>query len=228
MLEIKIDQAGYTEGKSVIHHIHFNVQAGELVGLIGGNGAGKSTTIQTLLQTIPHFKGDISIPAFGYVPERPILYTYYTLREHIHLLLQLHGQQYWTRALELCQLFRLEKHLDEYPLSFSKGMQQKVMLVLAFTPSYDFYILDEPFMGLDPHAIRRLLLLLQDLKENGAGILLSTHALDTAERICDRFVCLHEGKLIRQGTLQSLKRFDEQSLLEIFDELIEGVQHAAL
>jgi len=107
-------------------------------------------------------------------------------------------------------------------------MQQKVMLILAFTPSYDFYILDEPFMGLDPQAIKRLLQLLAELKENGAAILISTHALATAERICDRFICMHEGRLIRQGTLQEMQTNQTQTLLDIFEELIEGVSDTSI
>ena len=222
MINVTIHSAGYEQRKSIINDIHFHIQSKEIVGLIGGNGAGKSTTIQSILQTIPFFEGEINIPGYGYVPERPILYTYYTLREHIHFLIELIGEDLWDNALELCKLFRLDNHLDEYPTSFSKGMQQKVMLILAFTPNYSFYILDEPFMGLDPQAIRRLLLLVKERKEAGAAILISTHALDTAERLCDRFLCMHEGKLIAQGKLSDIATQKEQTLLDIFDALIEG------
>ena len=222
MIKVSIHSAGYEQGMSTINDINFHIKSKEIVGLIGGNGAGKSTTIQTILQTIPFFEGEIKIPAYGYVPERPIIYTYYTLREHIHFLIELIGEDLWDNALALCKLFRLYDHLDEYPTSFSKGMQQKVMLILAFTPNYTFYILDEPFMGLDPQAIRRLLQLLKERKEAGASILISTHALDTAERLCDRFLCMHEGKLIAHGTLEDIATKDEQTLLDIFDALIEG------
>lgn len=223
MIQIAIDEAGYEQGEVVIRDIHFSIIRGQVLGLIGGNGAGKSTTIQTLLGTIPYSKGTFEVLNCGYVPERPILYTYYTLREHIQLLLNLLNQNdLWPRAMELCKLFRLEKHLDEYPISFSKGMQQKVMLILAFTPPYDFFILDEPFMGLDPQAIRRLLQLLEQLKKEGAAILISTHALDTAQEICNYLLCLHGGRLIRQGTFTEMQRYEGQPLLDIFDELIEG------
>ena len=104
-------------------------------------------------------------------------------------------------------------------------MQQKVMLILALTPKYDLYILDEPFMGLDPQAIRKLIQLIEEYKSQGAAILMSTHALDTAEKICDSFICMHDGALLKQGSLQQLQRYPEQSLLEIFDELIEGEVH---
>jgi len=83
LIEIKINEAGYEEGQAVIRDIQFSIASGEMIGLIGGNGAGKSKTIQTLLGTIPYSKSTVSKQKCGYVPERPILYTYYTLREHI-------------------------------------------------------------------------------------------------------------------------------------------------
>ena len=208
--------------------INLKLDAGKRYGLIGANGAGKSSTIQSMMGTIPFFQGEITIDTYGYVPERPILYEYYTLWEHIDLLIRTLGQdenELKHRAKELCRVFRLNDKLYEYPIHFSKGMQQKVMLILALTPKYDLYILDEPFMGLDPQAIRKLIQLIEEYKSQGAAILMSTHALDTAEKICDSFICMHDGALLKQGSLQQLQRYPEQSLLEIFDELIEGEVH---
>lgn len=231
LISINIQSAGYQQNIDIIKNIEFTIPKGHIVGLIGGNGAGKSTTIQTIMGTIPHSQHKCELTPYGYVPERPILYDYLTLWEHIHLLIQSNGQdkaQLEQRALELCNVFRLESKLNEYPINFSKGMQQKVMLILAFTPKYEFYILDEPFMGLDPQAIRRLLMMIDDYKNQDASFLISTHALDTAERLCDSFVCLHEGKMIRLGTMEELQQHHSQTLLEIFDELIEGVENASV
>ncbi|MGM9943436.1 MAG: ABC transporter ATP-binding protein [Lysinibacillus sp.] len=228
MISIHIKEAGYVQGQAVLQNINFSLSPGKLIGLIGANGAGKSTTIQSMMGTIPFFQGEITIDTYGYVPERPILYEYYTLWEHIDLLIRTLGQdenELKHRAKELCRVFRLNDKLYEYPIHFSKGMQQKVMLILALTPKYDLYILDEPFMGLDPQAIRKLIQLIEEYKSQGAAILMSTHALDTAERICDSFICMHNGALLKQGSLQQLQRYPEQSLLEIFDELIEGDVH---
>ena len=228
MISIHIKEAGYVQGQAVLQNINFSLPPGKLIGLIGANGAGKSTTIQSMMGTIPFFQGEITIDTYGYVPERPILYEYYTLWEHIDLLIRTLGQdenelKHWAK--ELCRVFRLNDKLYEYPIHFSKGMQQKVMLILALTPKYDLYILDEPFMGLDPQAIRKLIQLIEEYKSQGAAILMSTHALDTAEKICDSFICMHDGALLKQGSLQQLQRYPEQSLLEIFDELIEGEVH---
>ena len=228
MISIHIKEAGYVQGQAVLKNINFSLPPGKLIGLIGANGAGKSTTIQSMMGTIPYFQGEITIDIYGYVPERPILYEYYTLWEHIDLLIRTLGQdenELKHRAKELCRVFRLNDKLYEYPIHFSKGMQQKVMLILALAPKYDLYILDEPFMGLDPQAIRKLIQLINEYKSQGAAILMSTHALDTAEKICDSFICMHDGALLKEGTLQQLQRYPEQSLLEILDELIEGEVH---
>lgn len=230
MHTIYIEEGGYEEKTSVITDIRFTLQEGEIIGLIGGNGAGKSTTIQAMLGTLPYVKGEVTLPTFGYVPERPILYDYYTLAEHIHLLVQCSAQPETVqkRAYELASLFKLDTHFEEYPTTFSKGMQQKVMLILAFAPRYSFYIVDEPFMGLDPQAIRALIRLLIELRDEGATILLSTHALDTAEKMCNRFLCLHNGVLIAQGSLQALQQHRDEPLLDIFDRVIDEVTYASI
>ncbi|QCR32349.1 ABC transporter ATP-binding protein [Lysinibacillus sp. SGAir0095] len=231
MISVSIQEAGYQQNEAIIRNIEFTIPNAQIVGIIGGNGAGKSTTIQTIMGTIPYSKHKSELEPYGYVPERPILYDYLTLWEHIHLLIQSIGQKKTLleqRAKELCKVFRLENKLNDYPIKFSKGMQQKVMLILAFTPRYDFYILDEPFMGLDPQAIRKLLIMIKECKTLNASFLISTHALDTAEKLCDSFVCLHDGRMIKTGTLAELQKHRSQTLLEIFDELIEGVENAAV
>lgn len=231
MVAIYIRKAGYSEASPVLDNVQFTIPQGKLIGLIGANGAGKSTTIQAMMGTIPFFEGEVELETYGYVPERPILYEYLTLWEHIDLLIRTVGQDenaLKSRAKELCKTFLLDDKLHLYPVHFSKGMQQKVMLILAFTPTYDFYILDEPFMGLDPQAMRRLIHLVAEEKARGAAILMSTHALDTAEKICDGFICMHDGRVLKQGTLVEMRRYREQSLLELFDELIEGAADAAV
>jgi ABC-2 type transport system ATP-binding protein len=99
----------------------------------------------------------------------------------------------------------MEKRLSWFPAHFSKGMKQKVMIMCAFLVQPSLYIVDEPFVGLDPLGIQSLLDLMKKMKDAGAGILISTHILATAEKYCDRFVILHEGKIRAKGTLQELR-----------------------
>lgn len=227
MLVVNIEQAGYSEGTEVLKDIHFSIKPGELVGLIGPNGAGKSTTVKSILGILTNFTGNVEVSDYSYVPERPIFYERATLWEHIDFLQTILGaneDEFKTRAEELLEIFHLSDVVHHYPDSFSKGMQQKVMLILAFLRKPDLYIIDEPFMGLDPKATRILLNLLEEEKKNGAGILMSTHVLDTAEKRCDRFVMLSHGRLVIQGSLSDIQNKSgllEGSLFDCFDKLTE-------
>ena len=130
-----------------------------------------------------------------------------TLREHLALTIrayQMDEQAAWQRAQRLLKMFRLDNKLDWFPVDFSKGMRQKVMIVAAFMTEAKLLVVDEPFYGLDPLAVHDLLNLIQEKKEQGVGILMSTHVLDTAQRYCDRFVLLADGKVKTQGTLAEL------------------------
>ena len=99
----------------------------------------------------------------------------------------------------------MEKRLKWFPSHFSKGMKQKVMIMCAFLVEPELYIIDEPFVGLDPLAINALLEMMNKAKQEGAGILMSTHILATAERYCDSFIILHNGKIRAKGTLSELQ-----------------------
>ncbi|MES5866912.1 ATP-binding cassette domain-containing protein [Bacillus cereus group sp. RP32] len=235
MLDVNIRSAGYDIGEKIIHDIAFSIEKGELVALIGANGAGKSTTIKTMLGLLVNMNGEISFGEkknpYAYVPEHPTYYDYLTLWEHIELLMAARENEVgsWERkAEELLHMFRMDKHKHEYLSKFSKGMKQKSMLILAFLTEPDFYIIDEPFIGLDPVATKEFLSYLYKEKERGAGILLCTHVLDTAERICERFLLISQGTLVADGNLESIQALAEMpgsSLLDCFDVIVRREQH---
>lgn len=100
----------------------------------------------------------------------------------------------------------MEKRLNWFPSHFSKGMRQKVMIMCAFLVDPSLYIIDEPFVGLDPLGIQSLLDQMDDKKRAGASILMSTHILSTAEKHCDRIILLHEGRVRAQGTMNDLRK----------------------
>ncbi|WP_229197719.1 ABC transporter ATP-binding protein [Bacillus cereus] len=222
-------------GKKINHNIAFIIEKGELVALIGANGAGKSTTIKTILGLLVNMDGEISFGEkknpYAYVPEHPTYYDYLTLWEHIELLMAARGSEMgsWEeRAEQLLHTFRMNKHKHEYLSKFSKGMKQKSMLILAFLTEPDFYIIDEPFIGLDPVATKEFLNYLYKEKERGAGILLCTHVLDTAEKICERFLLISQGTLVADGHLESIQILAEMpgsSLLDCFDVIVRREQH---
>ncbi|GAB3056660.1 ABC transporter ATP-binding protein [Virgibacillus ainsalahensis] len=222
-----IREAGYSKDSPVLKNIQFSIESGELVGLIGPNGAGKSSTIKSLLGIINHIDGHIEVEDYAYIPERPIFYHGLTLMEHFYFLcstLEADEKQFMSRVHTLLKEFDLEEVANHYPDSFSKGMQQKAMIMLAFLQQPSLHIIDEPFMGLDPKVVKKLLHMIQKEKERGAGILMSTHVLDTAEKICDRFLLISHGSLIAEGTLDDIREqsgLQEGSLFDCFDVLTE-------
>ena len=239
-LQLNNVTAGYTK-VPVITDITFDVNPGEICGLIGLNGAGKSTTIKTIIGQLTPFSGRVEVEKLsilvnqrGYrqsiavIPESPVLYEELTFREHIEFVARSYNQmneETMAHAMELVEAFRLTKQLDWFPAYFSKGMKQKVLIVCALMLDVPVYVVDEPFLGLDPLGIRTLLQVLKEKKEKGAAILMSTHVLDTAEKYCDRFIVLHEGKVIAQGDIEGLRatsNIEETSLEEIYFALTTG------
>ena len=163
----------------------------------------------------------------GFIPEQPSLYEELTLREHIEvtaLAYDVAPEVAMSRAEKLLKTFRLSDKLDWFPANFSKGMKQKVMIICAFLTEPSLYIIDEPFLGLDPLAINDLIDLMLEMKKTGASILMSTHILSTAERFCDKFIVLHEGRVIADGDLAALRvkfNLPEASLDEIYVALTD-------
>ncbi|MBI0906520.1 ABC transporter ATP-binding protein [Streptococcus uberis] len=226
MLKIENLTGGYLN-IPVLKNISFTIEDGELVGLIGLNGAGKSTTIKEIIGLLKPYNGEITIDGLsieqdnqnyrkkiGFIPETPSLYEELTLKEHIEITAMAYDipvEKALQRAESLLETYRLSDKLDWFPSLFSKGMKQKVMIICAFIIDPSLFILDEPFLGLDPLAIADLVSHLEEEKKNGKSILMSTHVLDSAEKMCDRFIILHKGQIKAQGTLEELRKSFGQS-----------------
>lgn len=239
MLEINKLTGGYVN-IPVLKEVSFSVPDGQLIGLIGLNGAGKSTTINEIIGLLHPYAGEVQIDGLslpeaptdyrkkiGYIPETPSLYEELTLREHIETVAMAYDfdmDQVMVRVQPLLERFRLAEKLDWFPTQFSKGMKQKVMIICAYAVDPSLYIVDEPFLGLDPVAIADLIQLLADEKAKGKSILMSTHVLDSAEKMCDGFVILHKGQIRAQGTLDELRSTfgnEKVSLNDIYMTLTE-------
>lgn len=191
ILSADLQSIAYEAGVTAVRDMRFDVASGELLGLIGPNGAGKSTTLKAIMGFLKHVNGSVQLlgpkKTYAYVPEHPIVYEDLTLWEHVTFCASvMHSSTEIGMALEraerLLSTFRLDDVRHDLPGSFSKGMQQKLMLVLAFMQQPDLYIVDEPFIGLDPRATKQLLELLKEECSRGAGIIMSTHVLDTRVR----------------------------------------------
>ncbi|WP_099157327.1 ABC transporter ATP-binding protein [Virgibacillus ndiopensis] len=243
LLHIDNLHGGYTH-KNVLHGISFDVFPKEIVGLIGLNGAGKSTTIKHIIGLMQAKKGTVSVNGktfeensnvyrsqMAYIPEMPILYDELTLYEHLRLTAMAYDipeDVFEKRLQPLLKEFRMEKKLKWFPVHFSKGMRQKVMIMCAFLIEPPLYIVDEPFVGLDPLGIQSYLQLMDEMKTNGSGVLMSTHILATAERYCDRFVILHDGKIRAIGTLPELRtefNMHDATLDDLYVQLTKEESH---
>ena len=221
-MTLQVEQlfSGYRQ-VPVIKDINFTIQAGEVVALIGLNGAGKSTLLKTILGLLPAQKGRVTLNGrtildghaayakqIAYIPETPILYEELTLKEHLEMTALGYGlpvEEVMKRAEPLLQMFRLDKHLSWFPTHFSKGMKQKVMVICALVTDATLLIIDEPFLGLDPLAIKRFSELLKMRANQGTSILLTTHVLGIADTLCDRYLMLQSGEVVAQGDLETLR-----------------------
>ena len=234
VLKIENLSGGYNR-KKIIENINIEIPKGSITALIGLNGAGKSTTIKHILGLLRPMDGEIKVngitirennekyrKSISYIPESPVLYDELTLEEHINLTAMAYGlnmKEAWQKADVLLKLFKLSDKKKFFPVHFSKGMKQKVMIICSFLVEPNLYIIDEPFLGLDPIAINDLINLMCEKRDNGASILMSTHILATAEKYCDNFIIIHEGKILASGKLSDLRKefnMPDASLDEIY------------
>lgn len=234
VLKIENLSGGYNR-KKIIENINIEIPKGSITALIGLNGAGKSTTIKHILGLLRPMDGMIKVngitiaednekyrKSISYIPESPVLYDELTLEEHINLTAMAYGlnmKEAWEKADVLLKLFKLSDKKKFFPVHFSKGMKQKVMIICSFLVEPNLYIIDEPFLGLDPIAINDLINLMCEKRDNGASILMSTHILATAEKYCDNFIIIHEGKILASGKLSDLRKefnMPDASLDEIY------------
>ena len=241
-MTVKVEHltGGYGK-KPVIKDLNFELEKGEIVGLIGLNGAGKSTTIKHMLGLINPMEGKLSISnikinedienyrrKLSYIPESPVIYDELTLEEHIEMTAmayQLSREEDMCRAKPLLKVFRLENELKVFPSHFSKGMKQKVMIICAFIVDPELYIIDEPFLGLDPLGIQSMLDLMVEKRNENRTVLMSTHILATAERYCDRFIILDKGEIVAFGNLDELREqtgLKDKTLDDIYIHVTQG------
>ena len=218
--------------------LDLQVRDGELFAFLGPNGAGKTTTIKVLVGLIRPTSGTALVDGLdvvadavevkrriGYVPDAPLLYEKLTAWEYLRLLAGLHGmdaRRFEERAEAMLAAFALSHRADGLIEDFSHGMRQKLSFAGAFLHAPGTVIIDEPWVGLDPRAVRDVIQFLKERNREGVTVLMSTHSLAIAERIADRVGILKQGRLVALGTVPEILALRQGALEDVFLELTEG------
>lgn len=205
-----------------VDNLDLSIRKGEVFGLLGPNGAGKTTTILMLLGLTEPTKGEVRVLGFdpsrrplsvkarvGYMPDQVGFYDELTARENLIYIARLNGiprDQVRRRVEEALERVHLAQVMDKRAGTFSRGMRQRLGLADVLIKNPQLIIMDEPTQGLDPELAHEFLGLIQNLKEEGTTILLSSHLLHQVQVICDRVGLFSNGRMVLQGTVQELAR----------------------
>ena len=231
---LKVEALTKKYGKVVANDsLCFSAPAGAITVLAGPNGAGKSTAIKAMAGLL-RFSGSVTIDGYynktleakrilGYVPESPVMYGLLTVEEHMEFIARAYQlEEDWAERTEkLLTRFELGDKRKKLGKELSKGMQQKVSLCCALLPQPKLLLVDEPMVGLDPHAIKVLKEVLAEERDKGTAILISTHLLDSVEEIWDRLLILVQGRI--DATREKEEMLSGGETLEtLFFEVTEG------
>lgn len=219
--------------------VSFEVNPGEIVGLLGPNGAGKTSLLRCCAGILRPTTGQVLINGYdllaqptqakqrmSFVPELPNLYELLTVEEHLRFIAMAYGTLpvYEEMNADLLERYDLADKRTALVATLSKGMRQKLSIAGALIHNANVLLFDEPMIGVDPAGVAEFKQEIQRAKNAGAAVLISTHLLDTAERLCDRLVIMARGQRVFSGTLTELREQagQQQATLEaLFLELTE-------
>lgn len=205
-----------------VDHVSLRLAPGEIVGLLGPNGAGKTTTLKILLGMLRPTEGRAAVLGMdatrdaigikrrvGYSPDEPSFYDFLTGRETLEFVTHVRGGEP-SRALEelrpMIEVLELAADLDRFVAGYSLGMKKKLALLVAMAHAPQLLLLDEPTNGLDPPSAVRIRRHLQELAQSGVTVVLSTHLLDMADKLCTRVVLMDHGRLVFDGSPADARR----------------------
>ncbi|MGV3483824.1 MAG: ATP-binding cassette domain-containing protein [Planctomycetaceae bacterium] len=227
-----------------VDHLSFEVREGEVYGLMGPNGAGKTTTLRMILGLLEPDSGyaevngartDVDANAvkanLGFVSASDGVYSWLTVREMLLFFADLYAMDTAVAAArleELADLLDIRQLLDRRAGALSTGQRQRVTLVRGLLHDPPVMLLDEPTRGLDVVGCQAIFHYIEHLRSIGKAVVICTHGLDEAERLCDRFGLLHQGSLRYEGTLAELRtQTGQEHLVEMFGELLRQTQPTA-
>ncbi len=234
-VEVKNLQMNYGS-KQVLKGINLKIHKGEIIGYIGTNGAGKSTTIKIILGIVEGYSGEVKVLGqdiakdrteykrkIGYVPEVADIYDNLTAREYLTFIGELYGLKYDkadSKARRLMNLFGIMDAYDSRINSFSKGMKQKTLIISSLIHNPEILFLDEPLNGLDANSVMVVKEIMSQLSRQGKTIFYSSHIMDVVEKISNRIILLNNGQVVADGSFSQLKKVSKEGSLEqIFNQI---------
>lgn len=240
MLEIKNFSKSYKGNKKAVDNLSISVEAGDIYGFIGHNGAGKSTTIKAVVGVLDFDEGEIYIDGHSvksepmeckkvtaYIPDNPDIYEFLTGIQYLNFVADIFGIEQGVREERISKyadMFEITSALGDLISSYSHGMKQKVAIISALVHEPKLLVLDEPFVGLDPKASLDLKQIMRKLCDNGSAIFFSTHVLEVAQKLCNKIAIIKGGQLVASGNMEELIK--NQSLEDVFMDVITEAAHS--
>ncbi len=236
VLEIRNFTKVYGGTKKAVDGLTLDVEAGDIYGFIGHNGAGKSTTLKAVCGVLAFEEGDILVDGhsikleplackqvMAFIPDNPDLYPQLTGIQYLNFISDIYGvgkEQRNELIIKYAALFELTDNLGDIVSSYSHGMKQKLVIIGALVHKPKLLVMDEPFVGLDPKATYSMKEIMRDICAEGGAIFFSTHVLEVAEKLCNKIAIIKGGRLVANGDTQDVIGNEslEETFLELYNE----------
>ena len=233
MLEVNHVSKSYDGKKMACHDVTLTIQSGDIFGFVGHNGAGKTTLLKSIAGIIDFNEGEILVDGFSikkdplnvkeriaYIPDNPDIYESLSGIQYISFIadvFQISEEERRITIDKYATLFDIKGVLNNPISSYSHGMKQKLVIISALIHKPKLFLLDEPFVGLDPKAAFQLKEIFKDMCQHGTAIFFSTHVLEVVEKLCNKVAIIKQGKIVALGDTQDIIK--DQSLEAIFMEI---------
>ncbi|NLW77796.1 MAG: ABC transporter ATP-binding protein [Ruminococcaceae bacterium] len=232
ILDIRGFSKSYDGKVMAVENLSLTIEPGDIYGFIGKNGAGKTTTLRAAAGILRFDIGDMlvdgtSIKAdplackrkIAYIPDNPDLYEFLTGRQYLDFvadLFEIAGDERGQRIEHYARALDLSDRLHDLISSYSHGMKQKLAMIGGFIHRPVLFLMDEPFVGLDPEAVVRVRQIIRDFCAQGSAVFFSTHVLEVAEKLCNKVAVIKDGRLVAAGATDQVR--GQASLEEYFLE----------
>lgn len=234
ILSIRGFSKSYPGTPNAVKDVTLSIRPGDIMGFIGKNGAGKTTTLRAAAGILQFTEGDILVDGISikqdpvackkriaYIPDNPDLYEFLTGQQYLHFIadvFEVPGDLRNQRIAHYAQALDLQGRLGDLISAYSHGMKQKLAMMGGFLHEPLLFLMDEPFVGLDPEAVVKVRHMIRDFCRQGSAVLFSTHILEVAEKLCNRIAIIKDGQLVAQGDTDQLR--GQSSLESVFLEVM--------